>query len=182
MRIFYIITCIILWILIILQIPSMIRTTKLLKRQMKSLEEIEDLHHQCENAYKELEEEKQKYRDAKERILATMLPDIEETSNDDTSSQEDGEPEFLYIHKNSTITIQAARCDLDWLATEIGYIVHRLYCGLHEKDPASAAIFRDFVTWSITGESSPTWNTGIANESEMIIVPGEAQEDDADEE
>lgn len=182
MRTVYIITCIILWILIVLQIPSMIRTAKLLKRQMKSLKEIEELCQQCENVYKELEEEKQKYRDANERILATMLPDIEETSDDDTSSQEDGEPEFLYIHKNGIITIQAARCDIEWLATEIGYITHRLYCGLHGENPASAAIFRDLVTWSIRGESSPTWDTAIANASEMIIVPEEAQEDDSNEE
>lgn len=182
MKTVYLISIIVLWTLIVIQIVQLVRSGRLLKRQMKELKKLDDIHQKCNQLYDEMNEEKQKYHDAKERLLATLLPDLEETTDDDTPPQEGEGPEFLYSHKNNEITIQAARCDLEWLATEIGYITHRLYCGLHKKDPASAAIFRDFVTWSIVGESSPTWDTSIANEGKMIIVAGESQEDSNDEE
>ena len=181
MRIFYIITCIVLWILIIIQIVQIIRSRKLLKRQFKELEELNDLYERCETIHSEMLKEKQEYQDAKERLLATMLPDLEETTDDDTPPQEGEGPEFLYSHKNNEITIHAARCDLEWLATEIGYVTHRLYCGLYFKEPESAEVFREFVTMVIAGDDSLTWDISTANVGNIIIIPMEVEET-ADEE
>lgn len=176
MKTVYLICITILWILIAIQIVQIIRSQRLLKRQMKELKELNDIHQKCDKLYDEMNEEKQKYQEAKERLLATLMPDLEETADDDTPPQEGEGPEFLYSHKNGETTIQAARCDLEWLASEIGYLTHRLYCGLHSKEPESAEIFRDYVTMVIAGEDSPTWDTSVANTSNMIIIPKETEE------
>lgn len=174
----YLLSIIVLWILIAFQIVRLIRSTRLLKRQFKELEELNELHEKCETIHGEMLEEKQKYQEAKERLLATLAPDLEETTADDTPPQEDEGPEFLYSHKNNEITIQAARCDLEWLATEIGYVTHQLYCGLYSKEPESAEVFREFVTMTIAGDDSPTWDTSVANNVDnMVIIPGGTEEE-----
>lgn len=179
MKTVYLISIIVLWILIVIQIVQLVRSSRLLKRQVKELEELNDIHQKCDKLYDEMNEEKQKYREAKERILAKHLPSFEDVSEDDTPPQEDGDPEFLYSHKNGEIIIQAAKCDLEWLATEIGYVAHRLYCGLYAKDPAAAEEFRGYVTAAIAGDESPTWDTSVANNvGNMVIIPGEAEEED----
>lgn len=181
MKTVYLISIIVLWTLIVIQIVQLVRSGRLLKRQMKELKELDDIHQKCNQLYDEMNEEKQKYQDAKERLLATLLPDLEETTEDDTPPQEGEGPEFLYSHKNNEITIHAARCDLEWLATEIGYVTHRLYCGLYSKEPESAEVFREFVMMTIAGDDSPTWDISIANVGNMIIIPKEVEET-ADEE
>lgn len=176
MKTVYLISIIVLWALIVFQILQLIRSVRLLKRQMKELKELDDIHQKCNQLYDEMNKEKQKYQDAKERLLATLLPDLEEATDDDTPPQEDEGPEFLYSHKNNKITIQAARCDLEWLATEIGYVTHRLYCGLYSKEPESAEVFREFVTMAIADDDFPTWDISVANFENMIIIPKETEE------
>ena len=185
MRIAYLITCIILWILICLQIPAIIRFNSLLKRMKKDIEEIDDLQQECEKAYKEMLEEKQMYKQAKEELVAKYLPDFEDAAFE--SASDDGDPVFHYIHENARHIIHAERCDLEWLSAEVGYLVHKLYCGLHSKDPDAADSFKEYVSWIISGEDSPTWNANEDDDENIFIVTRDQnqeknQEDVANEE
>lgn len=70
------------------------------------------------------------------------------------------ESEFSWRRKNGRDELKMIGLDLYDIATEIAYLIHKIYCVFVRKSPIMAQAFKDMVIQRVIDPESITWDAG----------------------
>lgn len=87
------------------------------------------------------------------------------------------ESEFSWRRKNGRDELRMIGLDLRDIVSEIGYLIHKIYCVFVRKSPIMAQAYKDMVIQIVADPESITWDAKVANKNNpdlevFFTVPG----------